>query len=467
VNNNQILIILFGLLYLTLVLYTRRKGNFEEFSVAGRGLGVFLIFTSMSASYLGPGFTLGLTRVGYSDGLFMLIIGPIAGVVMMFAGSILAPNVRAKFVSSYSIGDILGGNKSHDNRYVKALAGVATILFTSALVVAMSYAGGELINNVFGFSKTWSIIIVTSVVVLYSLFGGIRATIQTDAIQFIHFVILIPILALLVTSSDQFSWTDYFNHASTATKGAFESRSLSAIFGIFIIWFFGANGADASIVSRYLASDSTKTAKTAVLMAGAFISIWIALMVFIGSVGSYLYPHLAIDDQILLHISKEYFPGIFYGIFIIAMIGVVMSTQDTLLNNAGVSFSEDIAPLFNSKITNEQKLLLSKIYTIVLGIIAIIVANYVDSVLGVILSLVEYYVPVMIPVTFFSVLKNKHYWHSAISSMITGLLIFILWKEFGYQSVPPILVALTIGTMVYLTSDLVISRKALAKHPLN
>ena len=74
-SNTQIVIILFGLMYLTLVLYTRRKGDFEEFSVASRGLGVFLIFASMSASYLGPAFTLGLTREGYSDGLFLFIIG--------------------------------------------------------------------------------------------------------------------------------------------------------------------------------------------------------------------------------------------------------------------------------------------------------------------------------------------------------------------------------------------------------
>ena len=77
------------------------------------------------------------------------------------------------------------GIKSHNHKFVRLATGVFSLLFFGSITVAMSYAGGELVNNVFGFSKIWSIVIVTTIVIGYSYFGGIRATIQTDSIQFV------------------------------------------------------------------------------------------------------------------------------------------------------------------------------------------------------------------------------------------------------------------------------------------
>ena len=186
-DNNQLVIILFGLLYFSFIVYTRRKGNFEEFSVAGRNLGVFLIFASISATYIGPAMTLGLSRAGFSGGLFLCFIASITGVGLILMALFLAPKIRSKFINSYSIGDVLGGPKSHNHKSVKITVGLICLWHLASITIAMSYAGGELINNIFGFDKTLSIAIITSLVVIYSFFGGIRATIQTDAIQLIHF----------------------------------------------------------------------------------------------------------------------------------------------------------------------------------------------------------------------------------------------------------------------------------------
>ena len=108
-GNNQIIIVLFGILYFAFIIYTRRKGDFEEYSVANRGLGSFVIFASICASYLGPGWTLGLTRNGFNNGMFMAFIAPIMGIAIILFALFLAPKIRRKFTNSYSIGDIVGG----------------------------------------------------------------------------------------------------------------------------------------------------------------------------------------------------------------------------------------------------------------------------------------------------------------------------------------------------------------------
>ncbi|MFY0652775.1 MAG: sodium:solute symporter family protein [Cyclobacteriaceae bacterium] len=454
-SNNQIVVILFGLLYFSFIIFTRKKGNFEEFSVAGRRLGFFLIFSSICASYIGPGWTMGLTRQGYTSGMFMAYIVPFCGVGLAIVGILLVPTIRNKFVNSYSIGDLVGGENGHNHKIIKIASGLVSLLFVSAITVAMSYAGGELINNVFGLSKFWSIVIMTSIVVVYSYFGGIRATIQTDAIQFVHFIILIPILALLLIFNQNFSWEEYSAISSVQTTNTINLEPTTAIIGMALLWLLSASGLDSNGVGRFLASRDSKVASNAAIAAGLFMAIWFILMVFIGSAGYYLYPELTGNDQVLLKIASNNFPGILYGIFIIAMIGVVMSSQDTLLNASSVLFSEDIVggifPSFQDK-----KLLMAKSYTVFLGIVSVIIASTLSSVLGAIMIVTEYYIPVMIPVIIFSILKRKCYWQSALAAMIVGFLSYLIWKNFDGEILPELLMALIFSTLAYLISDYII-----------
>ncbi|MEM1327993.1 MAG: hypothetical protein AAGI23_18685 [Bacteroidota bacterium] len=53
-NTNQLLIIGFAILYFSYIIYTRRRADFESFSVANRNLGTFMIFATVVASYIHP-----------------------------------------------------------------------------------------------------------------------------------------------------------------------------------------------------------------------------------------------------------------------------------------------------------------------------------------------------------------------------------------------------------------------------
>jgi SSS family solute:Na+ symporter len=455
-DSNQLIVVLFGLLYFGFIIFTRKKGNFEEFSVAGRSLGFFLIFSSICASYIGPGWTMGLTRQGFTSGMFMSFIVPFCGIGLSIVGFFLVPSIRNKFANSFSIGDLVGGKKSHNHKIIQISTGLVSLIFFGAISVAMSYAGGELINNVFGLSKIWSIIIMTSIVIVYSYFGGIRATIQTDAIQFLHFIILIPILALLMLFNENFSWEEYSVITSVNTTNAINMEPATTILGMALLWLLSASGLDSGIIGRILASKNSKVASNAAVAAGVFLALWFVLMVFIGSAGFYLYPELADNDQVLLQIASKNFPGILYGIFIIAMIGVVMSSQDTLLNSSSVLFGEDIVGTIFPSIHESKKLLVAKSYTIFLGVVSILIASKLSSVLGAIMTVTEYYIPIMIPVIIFSVVKTNCHWQSALVSMVVGFLSYLIWKNMGNDIIPELIVALFLSTISYLISDYIL-----------
>lgn len=457
-NSSQWIVLIFGLMYFGFILFSRKKGNFEEFAVANRSLGFFLIFSSICALYIGPGWTMGLVREGFTKSMFMGLLIPVSGIGMVIVGVLLVPRIRNKFQDIYSIGDLVGGEKSHNHKLVRLATGIFSLLFFGAVTVAMSYAGGELISNVFGFSKSWSIAIITIVVILYSYFGGIRATIQTDSVQFIHFVILIPILTYLILSDESFSWKEYIELTANQTTTEFNTQPAIAIFGILLLWFLSATGLEGGTLSRFLASKNNKVARNATIASGVFLVIWVVTMVFIGSVGYYLYPELDNNDQVLLYIASEHFPGILYGIFIIAMIGVVMSTQDTVLNSGSIVFSEDIISVLRP-MTEKQKLVSAKLYTILMGVVCIIMASYMSSILEVIMIVTEYYVPVMIPVIIFSILKKNCFWQSALSSMLVGLISYIIWQQFFSSIMPELFAAFTLSTVSYLICDYILIKK--------
>jgi len=396
----------------------------------------------------------------------MAYIVPFCGVGLSIVGFFLVPTIRNKFVNSYSIGDLVGGESSHNHKIIQMVSGLVSLLFVSSITVAMSYAGGELINNVFGFSKTWSIIVMTSIVIIYSYFGGIRATIQTDTIQFLHFIILIPILALLIVFNQNFSWQEYASIASVSTTNSINLEPATAIIGMALLWLLSASGLDSAGLGRFLASKNSKVARNATIASGVFMGLWFILMVFIGSAGYYLYPELGDNDQVLLQIASHNFPGILYGIFIIAMIGVVMSSQDTLLNASSVLFSEDIVGAIFPSIHENKKLLVAKSYTVFLGIVSILIASTLSSVLGAIMTVTEYYIPIMIPVIVFSVVKRKCYWQSALTSMVVGFLSYLGWKNFDGKMIPELMVALVLSTLSYFISDFIIDNKN-KKSPTN
>ncbi len=336
-----------------------------------------------------------------------------------------------------------------------------SFVFLTAACIAMSYAGGKLVNNVFGVSKQWSIVVITSIVILYSFFGGIRATIQTDALQFGHFVVLIPLLVIMMIFSDGLPTAEVSGQMKASTRLAWDGYSLSALVGLAVVWSV-MSGFDPIIVNRMLASRSDKAVRNALVAVGGFLVLWLLLMNVIGVIGKTLHPELQDSDQLLLNIAEIHFPGILYAIFVIAMIGVVMSSQDSILNSVAVIFSEDLVSPLWLDMSDGQKLLFSKLSTIGIGIIAIIVAGYVDSILKVLSIVFSYYLPIMVPLILLSVLLKRHYWQAAIASMILTPVFFLLWESSGFgEAFPSVVFALLINFLVYGIVHLILSKREL------
>ena len=172
----------------------RRATTKSEYLVAGRRLGFTMYSGTMSAVVLGGASTIGGVGLGYKYG--------ISGAWMVFAiglGILLLSALFARRIvrlKVYTVSQMLdlryGGNSS-------IISGLVMAAYTLMLTVTSTIAYSTIFNVLFGLPKSVGVIIGGSIVVLYSVLGGMWSITLTDIVQFV--VKTIGILFLLLPIS--------------------------------------------------------------------------------------------------------------------------------------------------------------------------------------------------------------------------------------------------------------------------
>ncbi|MDQ8204643.1 sodium:solute symporter family protein [Pelagicoccus sp. SDUM812003] len=446
----QIAIAIAAILYLAFMAVTRRRVSFDEFATAGRSMGPWLTFAGLAATFVGPAMTMGLTRAGYQVGWLYLPCAILAGTNLLLISQYVAQPMRSKFAGARSLGEVTAGPKSHNSKTVRLLIACIGFSLTAAISIVMSKASGELLNHAFGLPRIWGILLGTGLVTAYSCRGGIRATMQTDAVQLCGFALLVPMLLVCMVASPEFSWTAWKQSSLQSTQSAFDSHSTIAFFSLFVFWFLGS-GFDPTNVNRILSARSPSVSKRSMRRNGFFVIVWMSVMYLLGTIGQSVAPALPINDQIILALGQTYFGSILYALFIVAMLGVILSTQDSMLNGASVLLANDIARCMRPKLTERQQLRIAVLSTLALGVLSVSVSFLVDSILQAIIFIWSVYTPSVAPVVIASLYLEKPKPFPAIVSIISGFSISSSIVFSGYSShIPAVFAGLLASSAAYL-----------------
>ncbi|MHC4642231.1 MAG: sodium:solute symporter family transporter, partial [Planctomycetota bacterium] len=200
----------------------RAARQFSEFSLAKRTLPLALVFGSLAATYVGPVFSIGFVGKGFESGFLFLGIGLAYAVQNIMVGLLIAPRLRV-LRGCHTLGDAIG--QKYD-RKCQIVAGLISVGLCAGFAAVMAKAGGDVLHNIFELPHWSSVIVVVGVTALYTTFGGLRASVVTDAFQFTSFAILLPItlLFVLIFRFDGGAAT-FAEQASVATSGGFGSTS--------------------------------------------------------------------------------------------------------------------------------------------------------------------------------------------------------------------------------------------------
>ncbi|MDH4240503.1 MAG: sodium:solute symporter family protein [Phycisphaerae bacterium] len=393
----------------------RAARRFSEFSLARRALPLALVFGSLAATYVGPGFSIGFVGRGFKSGFLFLGIGLAYAVQNILVGLLIAPRLRA-LKDCHTLGDAIG--QKYD-RKCQIVAGIISVSVCTFFAAVMAHAGGVVINDIFGLPNWSSVIVVVGVTALYTTFGGLRASVITDAFQFSMFAVLLPITLLFVLIFRFDGGAAVFaGQAATATAGGLDSTPLIEIVGLVAAFLLGETLIP-PYANRALASRTTQISRNGFILAGFFSVVWFIVMIALGIAARTIVPEGTDEDRVLLKLVGSIMPASGYALLLVVLVSVVMSSLDSLLNAGAVAFTQDIVKPF-AKLPDEKALNVGRCATIVIAAISAAVAPAVPSVIDGLLICYTIWASAILPALIIGLLVKQPRPLAGILSMGVG-----------------------------------------------
>ena len=416
--------------------------SIEEFAVAGRSYSSLIIFMTLSATFLGGGYTFGLAGQAFDKGLVFAFVLFGFSLQQLLVARFIAPQMD-RFKDAFSVGDLMG---QFYGKGAKILTGIASLLVCSGIIGAQVGAIGHVFNIFLDIPHLYGALIGCSIVIIYATFGGMRAVVATDVIQFIVLIIALPatlVFGLIAVGG----WGNLEASLPAAHTEWLGELSIIAFLSLFFSLFIGETLVPPYVQRLLIAKDAKKTARGT--MASALLSVPVFLLCgTLGLIAHKLDPTLE-STLALPFVIKTVLPVGLKGLAIAGLIAVVMSSADSFLNAASIAFIHDIVrPLRSKSRAPKRELRLTQITTFIVGISAIFFALSIKDVLSILLYAYNFWAPIILIPLVAGVLgktiKTKQFYITAAISASTCL----LWSIFAESGTK--IDGLVIGTSIHL-----------------
>jgi len=349
----------------------RRATSRSEYLVAGRRLGFGMYSGTMSAVVLGGASTIGGVGLGYEFG--------ISGAWMVFAiglGILLLSALFARRIVRlrvYTVSQMLdlryGGNSS-------TISGLVMAAYTLMLTVTSTIAYSTIFNVLFGLPKSVGVIIGGSIVVLYSVLGGMWSITLTDIVQFVVKTVGILFLLLPISLATAGGFDGIRQRLNNPAVFDVGNIGTTTIVTYLLIYVFGLLiGQD--IWQRVFTAKSPEVATWGGITSGLYCLVYAVAGALIGLAGKALYPNIANKDEAFATIVENLLPTGVRGLVLAAALAAMMSTSSGALIACATVASNDIWRRRTGSDVHGNRM-----FTLVIGIVAIGIAVALNDVVA-------------------------------------------------------------------------------------
>jgi SSS family solute:Na+ symporter len=311
----------------------------------------------------------------------------------------------------------------------------------------MAHAGAVVLNDIFGLSAFWSAAIVVTITTLYTTFGGLRASVITDAFQFTAFAILLPVTLLLALGFHLSGGAETFvKEASVATSAGVDTIPGIKIIGLLAAFLLGETLIP-PYANRALASETTRVSRNSFVLAGLFSIVWFVIMLSLGVIGRSIVPGVGDEDKVLLNLVKVIMPAEGYTLLLVVLVSVIMSSLDSLLNAGAVAFAEDVVrPVV--RLSDKAALNVGRWATIFIAAIAAVLAVFVPSIIAGLLICYTIWASAILPALIIGLWAKRPRPLAAILSMSAGVFVAMIAIIFMFRFPDEIEVIIIPGLVV-------------------
>ncbi|MEE4213497.1 MAG: sodium:solute symporter family protein [Bacteroidales bacterium] len=443
--------------------FLKRNKTTDDYYVGGRGMSSIHIGLSVVATDVGGGFSIGLGGLGFVMGIsgsWLLFTGLLGA---WLSAVLLIPKVSdlARSKGLLSFPQFL---ETIYDRRVALIAGIISAIGYLGFTSSQILAGAKLASATFiDLSLNQALLIMGIIAVTYTVVGGLKAVIYTDTIQWIILLsglifIGIPISYIKLGGFEAIRETvapEFLKLNNVSWQ-----QILNWMFTIIPIWFIGM-----TLYQRIYAAKDRKTAQKAWVIAGFFEY---PVMAFTGVILG-MFARVALDAGLLSDFAsgemidpemglpallRTLLPVGLMGIVLASYFSAIMSTADSCLMASSGNIITDILRKHDSK----NSLRLSQLFTLIIGITALVLAMKMPNVLELMLHSYSFMVSGMIIPVVAALFTRRPDKLASLWSMISGGSVTFGLIVSGLKlplELDPIIFGITVSALVYLVINFV------------
>ena len=369
----------------------RGMKTLADFSVSNRSYGSMVIFATLSASFIGGGFSIGNAEKVFRFGIVNIVVLWGFSLKEILVAKFIAPRT-GNFTGVISVGDLMDRGYGKFGRIV---SGFFSVFLCAGIVGAQVGAMGIIFNVFLDIQPIWGILIGCGIVITYSTIGGMRAVVLTDVVQFCVLAIGLP--AALVFGIVKLGGFSAIKAAAPAGHFSIpaEGMTICAFLSLFLTFLLGETLVPPYVQRLFMAKDAGHTAR-GTMLSGIFSIPFFAITGAIGLVALTLDPELD-PNMAMPYVVSTVLPIGIRGIVIAGIISIVMSSADSFLNGAATCCINDVVkPLRRNPMSERSELLLAKLTNCLVGILAVVFAIKIPSILDILIYAYNFWAPIIV-----------------------------------------------------------------------
>lgn len=434
-----------------------------DYAVAGRHLSLPIVTATVFATWFGSETVLGISSTFVEEGLSGIVADPFgASMCLILAGLFIAPKIYR--LNLLTLGDYY---RVRYNRAVEVFCSACIVVSYLGWVAAQISALGLIFNVLTdgAISQEWGMVIGASVVLVYTLFGGMLSVAILDFIQMV--VIAAGLVYIMWIVADLAGGVGtVVDHAEAAGKLQFFPDEFSYVLwvpfvGAFLTMAFGSIPQQ-DIFQRISSAKDEKTAVRGAVLGGSMYFFFAFIPVFLAYGAIMIDPatfeamvsedsQMVLPNLVLMH-TPLFAQIIFFG----ALISAIMSTSSATLLAPSVSFAENIVKNIYPKMDDKALLLTMRVSVFVFTIIVVAFAiNSESSIFEMVESAYEITLAAAFVPLVFGLYWKRATSQGAVWSIIVGVSSWLIAKNFFPSEIwPPQLLGMVLGFFTMIIASL-------------
>lgn len=355
----------------------RKTNNIGDFFVLSGKAGVVVSGIAYFSTQFSMGTFLGTPGTIYGVGYAGMAISVPGAVFCMILPALLIG--RKLITLGHKYGFLTMADYLTDRYHSKNMSGVLGVMMLFFLVPMMGaqIIGAGVIVHVFTGLPEWvGVVGMGIIVILYCMTGGMKGAMMTDVIQgSLMIATAVVTFIVSVVMGGGFSNINHtlqsMNEAYLTFPGANGYMPWTYYISNIVLWSFFTMG-QPHLFTKFFAMKDHKTMFKAILLGTAGMFFSATLIEWAGVNGIASIQNIEKADQIIPMILQRGMNPFLASIFIAGIVAAGMSTIDGILVTTTGAVTRDIyQKIINKNATDEAVMSLSKVVTVIIGIVVI------------------------------------------------------------------------------------------------